>query len=195
MKHRYAAALALISAFATACPVCAQGAQGPNTSFFGSLFTTPVATRVGDIVTVVIVETTQASTQVTQNHQRDTKSTVGPGTGLLDFIPLFGYTGSSQSGAQTNAARQESLTTRVSAKVVEVLPGGNLRIEGERQIMVNKDLQKLTIRGEVRARDVRSDNSIRSQDLVNAQILYTGADPIKPGKKVGIVTRLLNMLF
>ncbi len=56
-------------------------------------------------------------------------------------------------------------------------------------------MQKITLRGEVRPQDISRDNTVYSWNVANAEITYEGSDPGRPGKKVGIVTRLLNMLF
>ncbi len=173
--------------------------QQMDTAFFTGLFTTPIGQRVGDIVTVIISETTQATHQASQSHENKTKTQVGPGEGKLQYIPLvgggLGYSASSSSSAKASAARQQTLYTRVSAKIVEITPTGNYRIEGQRLIRVNRDVQRLTVRGEVRPQDIGANNIIYSQDIVDAEISYKGSDPARPGKRVGLVTRLLNWLF
>ncbi len=181
------AAVALLGSYAAA--------QQTDTSFFAGLYTTPVAHKVGDILTVIVAESTQATHQATREHAKKAQAKAGPGEGTLKFIPLLGYGGSSTSSAKASSARQETLYTRLSARVVGITAGGNLRIEGQREIVVNQDLQRLTISGEVRPQDIRADNTVYSQDLINAHISYRGSDPGRPGKRVGIITRLLNWLF
>ena len=68
-------------------------------------------------------------------------------------------------------------------------------VEGERTVQVNHDFQTLRLIGEVRPQDVRADNTVLSQHVANAAIEYEGPDPAKPGRRVGIITRILSWLF
>ncbi len=183
--------LALVIAFSSS-PAYSNEAEY---SFFVKLFSDMRARQIGDVVLVIISESAQASHQAarTNDHKADTK--VEPGTGWLDFIPLFGYGGESGSSAKGVSSRQESFQARIAARVVRTTEQGNLTIEGSREIRVNKDMHKITLRGVVRPQDIRRDNTVYSWNVANAEITYEGSDPARPGRKVGIITRLLNLLF
>ncbi len=178
-----AAALALSVAAQQPCP------------FFARLYSDRKAHSVGDILHIIVAETTTATQTASRSLQRQTSTTVGPGIGWLDFLRQLGYQGRSQSKDKAVAVRSGSITARITVRVIEVLPNGNLLVEGRRQIVVNRDKQTVIIRGEVRPRDIRSDNTVYSYNVANLTIQYSGSDPRKPGKKVGIITRLLNLLF
>ena len=177
----------------------AAGAQADSLygtgAFFGSLFSDRKALKAGDVLQVIIVESASATHTAARNNNVSTQSSIGPGAGKLGFLPLWGYNGSSQSSASGDASRTESFVGRVSVTVKGVSPAGNLLIEGERAVQVNRDLQKIKLRGEVRPQDVLRDNTVLSSAVANAHIEYEGSDPGKPGSKVGIVTGLLHWLF
>ena len=164
-------------------------------TFFGSLFSDRKATKVGDVLQVIIEENASATHSAERSNQMTTQSSIGPGGGKLGFLPLWSYGGSSQSSAQAGASRTESFAGRVSVTVKGTTPAGNLLIEGERAVQVNRDLQKIKLTGEVRPQDVLRDNTVLSSAVANAHIEYEGSDPGKPGSKVGIVTGLLHWLF
>lgn len=164
-------------------------------SLFASLFGDRKATKVGDVLQIIIVETASATHNAERNNQASTDTTVGPGLGKLGFLPLWGYSGSSTSAAKGGASRTESFVGRLAVTVTGMSPAGNLLLEGERVIQVNKDTQRIKLTGEVRPRDVKSDNTVLSSAVANAKIEYEGSDPGKPGSKVGIVTGLLHWLF
>ena len=164
-------------------------------AFFGSLFSDRKAAKVGDVLQVIILESASATHSAERSNQASTQSSIGPGGGKLGFLPLWGYGGSSQSAAKGGASRTESFVGRVSVTVKGISPAGNLLIEGERAVQVNKDLQKIKLSGEVRPQDVQRDNTVLSSAIANARIEYEGSDPGKPGSKVGIITGLLHWLF
>jgi len=164
-------------------------------SFFINLFSDVRASEVGDVVLVVISESARASHQAARANDHKASTEVGPGKGWIDFIPLFGYDGSSTSSAKGVSSRQESFQARIATHVVDITEQGNLVIEGSRTVQVNMDVQTITLRGEVRREDIERDNTVYSWNVANAQITYKGSDPARPGRKVGIITRLLNLLF
>ena len=166
-----------------------------HNSFFVSLFADARATRIGDVVLVIISENAQGLHRAASSLDHKTDTTVGPGVGRLDFITLFGFSGSSSNEAKGLSSRQESLQARIATCVVDITPEGNLVIEGSRNVQINLDEHKITLRGIVRPEDVRADNSVYSWNIADAQITYEGSDPARPGRKVGIITRVLNWLF
>jgi flagellar L-ring protein FlgH len=164
-------------------------------SFFATLFSDHKAVKVGDVLQIIIMESASATHTAERSNQASTQSSLGPGAGKLGFLPLWGYSGSSQSAAKGGASRTESFVGRVSVTVRGISPAGNLMVEGERAVQVNKDLQKIKLSGEVRPQDVQRDNTVLSTAVANAHIEYEGSDPGKPGSKVGILTGLLHWLF
>lgn len=166
-------------------------AQSPFASPFGDR----KASRVGDVVQILISESAQANQTANDQTANKSNSTMGPGVGLLDFLPLVGYSGNITSAASGSTTRSASFTTRLAATVVGVSPNGNLLLEGSREVRVHKDFQVIKLSGEVRPSDILSDNTVPSYQVANARISYTGSDPRRPGSKSGLLTGLLHWLF
>ncbi len=182
--------LLTVGAMAAPCP-----AEPGDTSFFTSLYADQRAMQPGDIVFVVISESSIASHTASRSNQKASSTQVGAGTGWLDFIPAISFGGQLQAGASGQSQRRDMLSARIAAVVTGMSPAGNLMIEGARTVRVNHDFQTIRLTGEVRPRDVRSDNTVLSHHVANAEIGYEGPDPGRPGRRVGIITQILGWLF
>ena len=164
-----------------------------------SLFTDIKAHNVGDVLTVLIYEQSQASQQIkSKNEKTATGSTSGgPGIGPLGFIPLFGANlkaKNTHDGKGENS-RNGSLRARMSVTVVGVKPNGDLIIQGSRTIGISGDRESLALSGVVRQKDVTPDNTIDSYLIADAEISYTGKGSAETASRQGFVGRLLNWLF
>ncbi len=193
MSHRVSCFILVAACLLTICTL--GHAQSANGAFFYSLYSDYRAVGVGDIVQVIISESAVASHSSTRANEKSADSSAGPGAGLLDFIPLIGYSGKAKSAASGTSQSRDLLTARITAVVVAVTPAGNLVIEGQRRVACNRDFQTIRLRGEVRPCDITRDNTVLSQYLANAQIEYEGPDPAHPGSRVGVISRLLGWLF
>lgn len=178
---------------ATAEP--AAGAALDGGGFFVSLYDDHRAVAPGEILFVVVSESTTASQSASRSNASSADARVGPGTGWLDFIPEIGFGGGLSAHAGGSAQRRNMLSARIATTITGVTPAGNLLITGERTVQVNHDLETIRLTGEVRPRDVRPDNTVLSQHIANAAIEYDGPDPGRPGKRVGLITRVLGWLF
>lgn len=161
----------------------------------GSIFTDTKAHRVGDLVTIIIVERTQASQSSETSTGKDTSVELGPGLGLLDFIPLA--KAGAKDGRRVGGKNVQggSLSARMTSKVVEVLPNGNLVIEGNQSLVVNRENQEITVRGIIRPQDIAADNTILSTYMSDASISYQGSGSLGTQQRPGIITQILNWIF
>ncbi|MBM3317786.1 MAG: flagellar basal body L-ring protein FlgH [Candidatus Eisenbacteria bacterium] len=162
------------------------------------LFQQRKAMRVGDLVTVIIVEEASARNESQLKVSKETGTELGgSGSGKLDFIPLFGgqwdYKKDHQGKGQTSLSGQ--MSARVTAEVKEVLPDGNYVIEGSRSVKINDDLDRITVRGVVRPEDITAGNTVLSAYLAQAQIAYVGSGPSKNAGRQGLISRILDLLF
>ena len=164
-------------------------------SFLLNLYGDRKARKAGDILHIIIAERATATHQATRKLQRQAATDVGPGSGWLDFLKALGYKGQHSSQDKATSVRTGSLTARVTVRVKKVLPNGNLVVEGRHSLRVNKDTQTIVIRGEVRPRDINADNTVYSYNVANLEVEYSGSDPGRPGKRTGIISRILNLLF
>jgi flagellar L-ring protein FlgH len=156
-----------------------------------SLFSDRRASRTGDILTVVIEidDSAEFSNSSAQSRDGSQNSSI---TGLfgipqrLDTILPEGATaaeavdtsGASTFNGQGNTARNEKLTLRVAATVVDELPNGVLRIEGMQEVRLNFEMRELLISGYVRPIDISRQNEITYDRIAGAQISYGGRGQI-----------------
>lgn len=164
------------------------------------------ARRKGDIVTILISETASASKEAKTDTKRGSAVNAGipnfmglEKVGLLknnigDLSQLINASVDSKYGGSGSTSRQERLNATISAKVTEILPNGNLMIEGRRNVKVNNEDQIIVIEGTVRPSDIGPDNVISSSYIADAKISYTGkgiiSDRQSPGWLMNIVDKV-----
>ncbi len=142
-----------------------------------SLYCDPIARCTGDILTVQIVENTSATAVANTNTKSEYDASVSAGgTGALDFLPLLSGSGSTKGEHKGDGRtqRQGRLTGTVTVKVVEVFPDGNMRIEGQKSLVINGERQLTILSGVIRPQDVTPDNTIRSDRIADAEITFKG---------------------
>lgn len=140
-----------------------------------SVFADPKADAAGDLVTVVLVERTTASRQSAwQNASNAALGGIAEVAGNTDISGKFGLdaTFNKQARNQNSSSQQDLLNGTITARVLEVDSTGNLIIAGERRLSVNGETHLLRIGGVVRPIDIRSNNTVLSPDIANADIEY-----------------------
>lgn len=163
----------------------------------GSMFSDRKASEVGDLITIIIVERSQATQSATTTTNKDGSVEVGP-IALADLIPVIppiSAGGSDSFGSRGSTTRGGSLNARMTAKVVEQLPNGTLIIEGRQSIIVNEEEQTIVVNGTVRPEDIEPDNTVLSSFIADASISYHGTGPVAEKQVPGLLTRLFNWLF
>jgi len=165
--------------------------KGTNGSLFRAnhaatyLFADHRAMRIGDIVTVRVLEKADAKRGASTDllRESDTSLKIGAFLGLLNSLKSSaGITNDELIGMGTRSAykgagsssRSENLEATVPAIVREVLPSGNLFIEGHRVVLVNNEEHHFYISGLVRPVDIKGDNSVFSSLIADAEIEFTG---------------------
>ena len=91
--------------------------------------------------------------------------------------------------------RSSGLEGTITATVLEILPNGNLLIEGSRAIVVNKENQIMKVRGVARPKDIDDKNSIDSKLLADAQIKFDGKGTVSRANRHGIMTKIFDSIF
>jgi flagellar L-ring protein FlgH len=164
-----------------------------------SLFTDIKAHKVGDLVTVLIVEDARASNSAKATTKKDNKTDIsgGPGSGFLDFIPLWGLSAENKNEYQGEGQVEKSgsIRAKMTVKVVAVNDNGDLVIEGNRAILVNADKEALFLSGTVRSKDVSPANTIYSYQIGDAQVSFKGKGQTNTGARPGMLTRIINWIF
>jgi flagellar L-ring protein precursor FlgH len=171
----------------------AQSLFTENGPFSGSLFADVKARDVGDIVTIVVFEDARASSRTSKTTDKGVEGGIAAGTGLLSFIPAAGMELESGSKGAETLAQSGSLTATVTARIVERLDNGYLRIEGTRRVTVNGEQQELVVSGIIRERDISPDNTIPSTLVADAEIRFTGQPEFK--KSDSVLSRIWNGLL
>ena len=160
-----------------------------------NLFADHRARNVGDILTVVISETTKTSTAKSNSNTKTGSQTLSAGTGIFSFLTAATAAGTDSFKAAGSASANNSVTGNVSVTVKEVQPNGNLVIEGTQSIWQNKDEHKITLNGIVRREDVTASNTVSSTLVANATLKFDGKGPLNAKERQGILTQVLNILF
>jgi len=120
---------------------------------------------------------------------------------LQRLAPIIG-TNNQMAGNATNkysgigsTQRASNVQARISAWVTEVLPNGNLEIEGKHRVQVNDETQEITSRGTVRPKDISGANTVYSYQVANADLIVRGSGVIADTESPGFITRIFNWLF
>ncbi len=173
----------------------------------GGMFYDLKARQVGDILTVAIFEQASASKEATTSTGRSSSISAGIDNlfGLRDNLATIGSGFDPQNMVGANyendfegsgsTTRQENLVATISTQVVEVLPNGNLRIDGSKNVVVNNENQIIRLSGIVRPADVSARNVVDSQHILDARIAYTGKGVISDKQKQGWMVRILDNIW
>ncbi|OCL25634.1 flagellar biosynthesis protein FlgH [Orenia metallireducens] len=160
-----------------------------------SIFTDDKANQVGDLLTIIIKESTTASQQASTDASQSSQANVGAGSGILNFIKAFGVNQSDTNSATGSTSRSGSLDTKITVQIVEILPNGNFKISGKKHITINSEKQEVEMTGIVRPNDINADNTIDSTYVANVSINYEGKGAIGDKQRPGIINRILDWFF
>jgi flagellar L-ring protein precursor FlgH len=166
-----------------------------------SMFADKKAHRVGDIVTVIIQENNGASrnNNTTTSRQSSVNASISsifypPGTsGLLTKggqLPAMNLSGKNTFNGGGQIADQETIAAMLAVKVIDVLPNGNLVVEGHRQTAFSGEKQDAILRGTVRPDDISSTNSVYSFDIADASIQFISHGSVTDSQKKGWFTTI-----
>ncbi len=175
-----------------------------------SLYPDRRARRVGDTVTVRIVEDPEAN--LTANTKTSRSSSIDAKLKVLGYMQalaeknnrlaqtpgvdaLFDSDLSSSFDGKGSSDRNGHIKAFVSAVVVRVLPNRNLYINGRREIKVNAETQFITISGIIRPEDISTSNEIASTFVANARITYAGTGPVSDKQKPGWLGRMVDHVW
>ena len=162
-----------------------------------SLFSDVKAFKLDDAIMVYIVEDTKADNSANTSSGRSTNLDAGfsynTGESGGSYSAGIG-TGNDFSGSGSTS-RNESIRAKLSARVIEVEPNGNLKIEGKRTTKVNGETQTIVIQGIVRPVDVMSDNSVYSYNILDLTLLIDGDGIVTETQEPGLITKFLRLLF
>ncbi len=162
-----------------------------------SLFSDVRAFKAGDAITVLIMEDTKADNSA--NTVSGRSSSINGGVDFGAGSSGFKADGTLKSGTnhqgRGNTNRSESIRSRLSVKVMDVVDNGNLQIEGKRTTKINGETQTIVIKGIVRPVDIRPDNSIYSYSILDLSLFIEGDGSVSEIQEPGLITKFLRILF
>ncbi len=195
----------------------ADGSLWQANSAFNGLFIDTKARNVGDVVTVKIEESSKATNKA--KTETDRASSVQAGIDKLfgledwwqneilddvsDNLPKINPFGnpsvkgsmSSDFAGEGETTRSGNLSAYITCRVVDVMPNGNLKIVGTREVMVNHENQLIILSGIIRPRDISDNNVILSTFVSDAKIAYSGSGIINDRQRPGWLANLLNSVW
>ena len=184
-----------------------------------SLYQDIKARKVGDIITVLLKETTNATKTANSNYEKKTQETLpeptifgsnsyngGPNEAKWKFpkqlpIPLqttdnlgFGTTinGDTKFTGTGNATQQNQLIGTITVVVTKVYPNGNLYVRGEKWVTINEGDEYVRLAGIIRNEDIGPDNQIESNRIADARITYSGRGSFANSSKPGWLMQILT---
>ena len=159
------------------------------------------AYKVGDIVTVLIIESTSALQKAgTTTNVRDDLG-INLSHTIERLYPTIQPSTQVQGGARNDykglgeTTRSSNIKATISAKVVEVLQNGCLKIRGVHRVDVNENEQKIEITGIIRSKDVSMSNTVYSYQVADSNISVIGKGAVGEAESPGWLTRVLNWIF
>ena len=164
-----------------------------------SLFSDFKASRLGDAVTILVVEESQAANKAEKTTGRsgsvglDAKGIQGTSELLPSTDLSIGSSNEFQGGGSIQASGV--IRTKISALIDSVLSNGLVRVKGSRMISINGETQNITIRGLIRTADLSSDNTVFSYNISEAEIIFEGDGMIDGNTNPGWLTKLFHWLF
>ena len=152
------------------------------------------AYRVGDAVTVILQETTQASKRAGTSISKGSSVGISPLAALgkvYDKVAVD-ITADRDFQGDATSTQQNALSGSLTVIVQEVLPNGLLHVAGEKNLMLNQGEEFVRLKGFVRSADVDSDNRVSSLRVANARIAYSARGALADANQPGWLTRFFN---
>lgn len=178
-------------------PVVPTGSIFQVADGYAALYEGTRARRVGDPLTIVLVERTAASKSASSKLDSGGGLSITPPT--TGSLALFQGTDASLSskrnfGGQGAADQSNTLSGEVSVTVSQVLPNGTMLIQGQKRVTLNRGDEFVQIKGLIRVADIDADNRVLSTRVADAQIAYTGKGDVARASRQGWLSRFFSVV-
>ena len=197
-KRKWLAGM-LAAAFAVGSIAPAVSAESlwknPSGSPTRTIFADHRAMNVGDIVTIIISETSSTSASRSGSNEKSGSVSIGAGIGLFDFLKATTASGSDKFSAKGSASSTNRTVGNVTVTITEITPAGNYILEGTQSIWQNRNEHKITFRGMCRPEDISATNTVLSTRVADATVRFDGKGPLNAKQRQGILTQIFNILF
>lgn len=200
--------LVLLLALFFAVPAYADSLLRPQTTTRNTLIAKKADFQPGDIITVLIRERLESSVNSDTNTKKESDVESQASAGANQFLvakkpdglelitpeklPNWQIEAENEMKARGQTRRNSEFETTVPCTVTTVLENGNLMIEGNRTVGINREDSRIFITGMIRPRDVSPANTIPSDRIANAQIQLKGKGPLWNNQRRGLITRFLD---
>jgi|TARA_R110001583_G_scaffold18918_1_gene74763 flagellar L-ring protein precursor FlgH len=168
-------------------------------NYVNNIYSDSKAHRVGDIISVILSESTQSQKSAKTELSKDNNASLSPITGFggaaINFdnkAIQFGYNQSSDFSGDSKANQGNSLSGNISVHVLRVLPNGNLMIRGEKWMSLNNGDEFIRLTGIVRSQDISSGNTVTSSKVANARIEYAGTGSFADVQEQGWLSKFFS---
>jgi len=162
------------------------------------LFETPRARHAGDLVTIILVEKTDAKKQATTRMRKNDKIQVVSAEFLGRPIALgggysadFDLNAKRQFDGDAQSVQNNRLAGSISVTISKVLANGNMLVQGEKWIQINQGREFVRLSGIIRPQDIRPDNTVTSDRIANARIFYGGTGQLNNANTQGWLARFI----
>ena len=169
----------------------------PN--YVNNIYSDSKAHRVGDIISVILSESTQAQKNAKTELKKENSAKLDPIVGLggtnvtfKDDSIQFGLNQNSNFKGDSKTNQGNSLSGNISVHVLKVLPNGNLMIRGEKWMTLNNGDEYIRLTGIIRSKDISSSNTIVSSKVANARIQYAGTGTFADVQEQGWLSKFFN---
>jgi flagellar L-ring protein precursor FlgH len=164
------------------------------------LFRDVKARSANDIITIQIIENATATNSANTSTKKSGDATIAApnlfglekSTSALNFAKLLQSSSGLNFEGQGSTSRSGQLQAWLTARVVEVLPNGDLVIEGTKDVTINREHQSLTVRGVVRQRDVNPNNVVMSTAIAHMEVKFDGKGIVSNANKPGFLYWLFS---
>lgn len=173
-----------------------------------SLFEDSRARRIGDLLTVVLIEKTTGSKKAATNTEKKTAVDVSnptflgrplsfnlPGNKAIDLNLASQWASDQSFEGEGDSSLSNALNGSVTVTVSEVLSNGYLLVRGEKRVTINEGVEYVQFSGIVRPTDIQADNTVLSTLVADAKITYTGDGDVTDATRMGAVTRFFNKFW
>ena len=163
------------------------------------LFEDITAKHIGDVLTIILTENTNASATSNTNSSKDNKVEL-PGPTLAGSkvtkkgVEILNnkFSGEREFSGQGTSAMNSSFNGKISVTVADVLPNNNLVVRGEKMMMLNQSDEYVRFIGIVRPQDIKQDNTIESTRVANVHVAYGGKGDLSSANKMGPLGRFFQ---
>ena len=158
-----------------------------------ALFEDNKARNVGDVLTVLLVESTQAKKSAATSTSKKQDVSLGDISAFgKDLTYGVGFNGDRSFAGKGDTSQSNSLSGSVTVSVIQRYPNGNLLVRGEKQLQLNQGSEVVKLEGLVRAADISTANTVSSDRVANARVTYAGRGALADSNAQGWLARFFS---